>query len=130
MHRNRQFIKFMVSGSISTLVNILSRFSLGFFISYPSSIVVSYIIGMATSYLIFKLWVFKTQRNNILRQLSCFLLINFIGLGQTLLISIILVNYVFFSIQPVLIKETLAHIIGLAIPIATSYIGHKHVTFK
>ncbi len=125
-----QFIRFLISGGISTLINLLARFCFSFFINYLAAIVVSYLIGMITSYIIFKLWVFQPQRHRALEQLSYYLLINLLGLAQTIVISLLFFHYIFTGIGDTMLRETLSHIIGLGVPIITSYIGHKHLTFR
>jgi putative flippase GtrA len=130
MDRNPQFIKFLISGTISTLINLFVRFCLSFFISYPAAIIISYLIGMMTSYIIFKMWVFQSQRHNLLQQLGYYLVINLLGLAQTIFVSLWLFHYIFTGINGIILRETLSHIIGLSVPIVSSYIGHKYLTFR
>lgn len=85
---------------------------------------------MLTAYVIFKVWVFTSKKHNGLQQLSYYVVINLLGLAQTIVVSLIFFNYIFIDIGDILLRETISHILGLAAPIATSYIGHKYITFK
>lgn len=127
---NTQIIKFILGNGVAAACNFFSRFFLGFFLDYVPSIVIAYIIGMTTGYLICRTWVFESQQNSILQQIGYFTLVNIFALAQTLVISLLFANYIFMGIQDIEIRESAAHIMGIAFPIFTSYIGHKYLTFR
>ena len=57
--------------------------------------------------------------------------VNVVALLQTLIISLVLAHWVFPSSGITgEHAEALAHMIGVAVPVVTSYFGHKLLTFR
>lgn len=126
----RQYLKFVGVGGFAAVVNFAARLLFSSFVSYPAAIVFAYIIGMCTAYTLCRVFVFSESQNSTAQQFGYFTLINFIGLIQTLVISVLLADYVFLGIHNVTLRETLAHTIGLSVPSITSYFGHKYISFR
>lgn len=126
---NRPFIRFALSGGIAAGVNILSRMALSQIANYSAAIVIAYLIGMTTAYFLMKLFVFETSGRSVQQEYLRFGLVNLVALVQVWAVSVILKNYVFNSISFSFHTETIAHVIGVLSPIATSYFMHKHFSF-
>lgn len=124
-----QFLTFVLAGGTAAMFNFITRIFLSNYYSYPVSIILSYIIGMIIAFSLNKLFVFKTD-NRILRQLVWFTIVNVLGIAQTVLISVYLVDVVFPTLKLVWYPEEFAHFIGISIPTFTSYIGHRYLTFN
>lgn len=126
---NRPFIRFALSGGIAAGVNIFSRMALSQITNYSAAIVIAYLIGMSTAYLLMKLFVFETSGRSVQQEYLRFGLVNLVALVQVWAVSVILKNYVFTSISFSFYAETIAHGIGVLSPIATSYFMHKRFSF-
>jgi putative flippase GtrA len=59
-----------------------------------------------------------------------FALVNAVAFAQVWLVSVGLARLVFPAIDFTWQAETVAHVIGVVSPIVTSYIGHKHFSFR
>lgn len=129
MHKN-QFIRFVLAGGTAALANFLSRIMLSFYLDYVPSIVFAYLIGMTTAYLICRAWVFEASSNTAIQQIGYFTLVNVFAVLQTVVISLIFANYIFSSIDDLQLRETMGHFIGICVPVFTSFLGHKYMTFK
>ncbi len=57
-------------------------------------------------------------------------MVNLAEVLQTLLVSLLLTNIVFPHIGFAWHIETVAHAIGVTVPIATSFVGHKKLSFR
>lgn len=125
-----RFAHFVVAGGIAALLNFGSRILLSLTMPYAASIVVAYCIGMLTAFVLNRAFVFKESSSSLQRQATRFTLINLLAVVQTLLISILLARQVFPVIGMEFHAETVAHAIGVAVPVFTSYLGHKHFSFK
>ena len=127
---SRQFAAFLFTGGFAAVVNFASRVWLSSFIEYPIAIVFAYIIGMITAFILEKLFVFRASEQSIQRSVLYFILVNIVALFQTWLISIGLAYYFFpyFGVKNYV--PEISHAIGLAVPVVTSYIGHKKLSFK
>lgn len=123
------FIRFALSGGIAAAVNILSRLGLSQLTNYSVAIVIAYLIGMTTAYILMKFFVFEKSGGSAQKEYVRFSVVNLVALVQVWAVSIALAQYLFpmtaFDFYP----DTTAHIIGVLSPIATSYGMHKYFTF-
>lgn len=125
-----RILKFAAAGGIAALVNFLTRIALDGAMPYTASIVVAYLVGMATAFLLNRLFVFKGSQNSISRQAGWFVVINVFAILQTVVVSLLFARVVFPSTSMTFHPETVAHAIGVAVPIITSYIGHSKLSFR
>lgn len=127
---NRQFLAFLVAGGVAALANFGSRIALGQVMPYVPSIVVAYCIGMATAFALNRLFVFTRAGGGLSRQAFWFVLVNLAAVAQTVLISLLLARWLFPLVGMDFHPETLAHAVGVVVPVLTSYLGHKHLSFR
>jgi putative flippase GtrA len=128
---SQQFIRFVITGGIAACVNIGVRIPLGFVMPYSASIVLAYLIGMTTAFMLARLFVFDDARGqSATAQYARFALVNGVALLQVWLVSILLEAVLFprwgFAWHP----QTVAHAIGVMSPVITSYYGHKFFSFR
>jgi len=125
-----RFLKFLAVGGFAATVNFVSRIVLSHHMRYSLAIVLAYLLGMVTAFVFNRLLVFRHTSNPLLVQASWFVVVNALALVQTLAISLLLVNWglprVGWNWQP----ELVAHAFGVAVPVITSYFGHKHFSFR
>ena len=126
---NNEFNRFIVVGALAAVANIAARICLSSWISYLPSIVLAYLIGMISAFLLNRAWVFARSGKPWTHEASWFVVVNLFGLFQTVCVSLILARYVLPALGQVLWIDTTAHVFGVAAPIVTSYFGHKHLSF-
>jgi putative flippase GtrA len=127
---DRQFVLFFAACAFAALVNFSSRVVLSRHLSYPAAIVVAYICGMVTAFALCKTCVFKAGKSNRTgAEILGFILVNVLAVLQTLAVSLLLARFVFPAVGVISHAEELAHLAGIAVPVFTSYIGHKHFSF-
>ncbi|MEM9243841.1 MAG: GtrA family protein [Pseudomonadota bacterium] len=127
----KQFMGFLLVCGFAAIVNFGSRIILGVWMSYATSIIIAYILGIITAYFLCRLFVFKQSRNTPYKQIFYFILVNIFAILQTLLVSVILAYWIFaYFIKNQFLREEIAHFIGICVPAFTSYIGHKYLSFK
>jgi putative flippase GtrA len=128
--RERQrFILFLFAGGAAALVNILSRIALNWFMPFEVAIVVAYLCGMTTAYLLNKHFVFEASGRGMTSEYLRFALVNLLAVAQVWIVSVGLVRFVFPAAGFTWHAETVAHVIGVVVPVFTSYIGHRHFSF-
>ncbi len=125
----RRFILFLGAGGAAAVVNILSRIALNLVIRYEIAIVVAYLIGMTTAYLLNKHFVFAASGRNVTSEYLRFTLVNLAAVAQVWIVSVGLARFAFPAAGFAWHAETVAHVIGVAVPVFTSYLGHKHFSF-
>ena len=121
---------FLIAGGIAAIVNFGSRFYLNIYVSYSTAIVLAYMVGMMTAYLISRRYVFPAGKHSIARSAFYFLIVNLFAILQTWLVSIGLRSYLEESMNLRRHAPDIAHAVGIMVPVFTSYIGHKYLTFR
>ena len=127
---SREFIRFVLVGGLAAIVNFAARIVLSTQMSYRWSIIVAYIIGMLTAYILSRIFVFERSGRRVSHELTYFTLVNLLAIAQVWLISVGLAEYLFPRVGFTFYPEAVAHIIGLCVPIFTSFLGHKYWSFK
>ncbi len=127
---NRQFALFIVAGGFAACVNFFSRMLLSHWLVYSSAIVVAYLLGMITAFMLNRMLVFKQVSHSMRRQVFWFTLVNLAAVLQTLAISLLLAEWLFPRAGFTWHSETVAHAFGVAVPVVTSFVGHKYLSFK
>lgn len=129
MERAR-FIRFMLSGGAAAIVNLVSRYLLNLLLSFASAVAVAYLFGMVTAYSLGRLFVFERSGRSVADEFWRFTVVNMFSAAQVWVISVGLGEYVFpasgFKWHPL----DVAHLIGVAVPVFTSYLGHRHFSFS
>ena len=129
MSVRREFLSFVAIGGFAAGVNFVSRFPIDYFTSFEVAVVLSYGIAMTTAFLLNRALVFKAADGPWLRQYWRFFLVNLLALAQVFAVSVGLARFVFPAIGFDWHAEAIAHAIGLASPILTSYWAHKRYSF-
>uniref|UniRef100_UPI0039EE75ED GtrA family protein n=1 Tax=Bordetella sputigena TaxID=1416810 RepID=UPI0039EE75ED len=127
---NGRFVRFMVAGGIAAAANYGSRFIFNIWFDYEISIVLAYIVGMAVAFILMRAYVFDAGGRPWAPQAVKFTLVNVLAVLQTLIVSVALDRWILPSLAVPGNHEAIAHLIGVLVPIGTSYFGHKVATFK
>ena len=125
-----QFFVFLVTGGTAALVNFGSRIFYNNWFSFSASIVMAYLTGMITAFVLAKLFVFRQSEQSLSKSIVFFTLVNVVAVIQTWLISMGLAYYLLPQLHVVLYVKEIAHAVGVIVPVFTSYIGHKRFSFK
>lgn len=126
---NLRFLKFLVTGGIAALVNLASRYVLNHLMPFEAAVVVAYLLGMTTAYLLARRFVFDASGRPVSSEVSRFVLVNIVALGFVWAISVGLARIVFPAIAFTWHADDIAHLIGVLAPAVTSYVGHRFYTF-
>jgi putative flippase GtrA len=126
---SRQFVLFLAAGGLAAAVNFGSRILLSQWLHYVPAIVIAYCLGMITAFTLNKLFVFSDAGNRLHHQVLWFIAINLAAVAQTIVISLLFARWVLPALGVDFHNETIAHAIGVAVPVVTSYIGHKRFSF-
>jgi putative flippase GtrA len=127
---SNRFIKFLIAGGIAALVNFGSRIVLNNWMNYVPSIVVAYVVGMITAFLLNRIFVFSAPTNSLRSQIWRFTLVNVAAVVQTVMISVVLADYLLPILGVMTNRKIIAHGIGVLVPAVSSYVGHKYFSFQ
>jgi putative flippase GtrA len=126
----RRFMLFVAASGLAALANFGSRIVFSHVMGYVCAIVLAFMVGMTTAFMLNRAYVFKDADKPIGHQLLWFVAVNMLALLLTLLISLTFTHYVFPLLGMQFYPETVAHGVGVIVPVFTSYLGHKHLTFR
>jgi putative flippase GtrA len=127
-----RFIRFLLAGGLAAMCNFGSRFLYSVFVDFSLAVVLAFITGLSVGYLLNKYYVFTTSGNTPAKEMLWFLGINLLALAQTWGLSVYLVAWLpghIFAQDSTWI-EAIAHGSGVLLPVFTSYIGHRYITFR
>lgn len=124
-----EFAGFVVAGGLAALANIGSRWLLSHALPYPLAIVLAYLVGMITAYALMRSQVFAGSDRGTPSEVFRFVVVNLLAVAQTLLVSLGLAYHLLPWLGVTEHAETWAHLVGVAVPVVSSYYSHKHWTF-
>ena len=124
-----QFLRFLVCGGFAATVNVVARFLLSGFLVFEVAVLIAYAIGMVTAYALFRKLVFGRSGRSVASEGYRFVLVNIVALGLVFSVSVLLARVVFPLIQFQWHAQDIAHVIAVAVPAISSYVGHKRYTF-
>lgn len=127
---SRQFLAFLLTGGTAAAVNFCSRLLYSLWFDFSTAVILAYITGMITAFVLAKLFVFTESSQSTHRSAFFFILVNLVAVAQTWLISLGLAHYVFPAMGITLFANEIAHAVGIIVPVFTSYLGHKRWSFK
>jgi len=127
---SRQFVYFFLTGGIAALVNFGSRILYSSWMDFSTAVILAYITGMITAFVLAKVFVFKDSGQSVHRSAFFFTLVNLVAVVQTWAISMGLAYYLLPSLGITLFVHEIAHAAGVAFPVFTSFIGHKRWSFR
>ncbi len=125
-----RFVLFLAAGGTAAAVNFLSRIALSEVMPYVPAIVLAYGLGMLTAFVLNRAFVFTGASNPMAQQVKWFVAVNLFAVLQTVVISLAFARWLFPLVGMDFHPETIAHAIGVVVPVFTSYVGHKRLSFR
>lgn len=125
-----QFLRFLVAGGVAAGANFGSRFVFSIFFTYGVAVFLAYLVGMLVAFLLMRGLVFNARQGPLAPQVTKFIGVNVLAVLQTLAISLLLARWVLPSVGIMDNAEALGHLVGVLVPVLTSYFGHKFLTFR
>lgn len=126
----REFARFLAAGAVAAIANIGSRVLFSAWVPYVPAICLAFVVGLATAFVLNRGWVFARSGKHWVNEAAWFAAVNLVGLAQTIAISWVLAAHVLPAIGLYRFTAAIAHSIGVVVPVFTSYLGHKFITFR
>ncbi|HAI46878.1 MAG TPA: hypothetical protein DCM50_09300 [Stenotrophomonas sp.] len=127
---SRQFLLFLLVGGLAALVNFLSRIGYSQWLAFTPAIVLAYLTGMLTAFVLSRLFVFKDSSRPLHHSAFYFVLVNAFAVLQTWIVSTVLAFHLLPWLGVATLRLEIAHAIGVAVPVFSSYFGHKYLSFR
>ena len=127
---SRQFLVFLITGGLAALVNFFSRMVYNQWMSFSSAVIVAYLTGMVTAYILARRFVFRGTRQTLGRSVFFFILVNMLAILQTWAVSMGMLLHILPALGQPPWSAEIAHATGIVVPVFTSYLGHKYGSFR
>lgn len=125
----RRFAAFLLTGGVAAAANVASRIVFDLAMPYEAAVLLAYLVGMTTAFLLARLFVFSGSGRSLHVEYGRFALVNVAALTQVLVVSVGLAKLVFPAMHIVWNADLIAHVIGVLSPVVVSYQGHKRFSF-
>jgi len=126
---SREFLTFLLTGGVAAAVNFGSRIVYNCWLDFSSAVVLAYLTGMVTAFILARRFVFTQGSQSVQRSALFFVMVNGVAVLQTWVISMALYYLLPMAGVTRWVPE-IAHAVGIVVPVFTSYLGHKRFSFK
>ena len=130
MRADQQFLRFALAGGLAALANFGSRFVFSLWLPYAAAIVAAYVVGMVVAFVLMRRFVFPAHTRPLQHQVLSFAVVNGLAVAQTLVVSLFLAGWALPRWGVRAHAEAIAHAVGVAVPVLTSFLAHRAVTFR
>ena len=138
LSETHRVLRFLLVGSLAAAVNWLARIALSAVfapaLSFEMAVLIAYAIGMTSGFLLYRAYVFPDAGLPMAVQLRRFIAVNLVSAVEVWLVAVVLLRMVVpalgIGLDYTPVAEAIAHGIAIAIGAATSYVGHKLLTFR
>lgn len=127
---SRQFLFFLLTGGLAAVVNFGSRIAYDVWVDFSTAIILAYLTGMVTAFILARTFVFTESRTTLRRSVLLFSLVNLAAVAQTWLISMGLAMFALPALGVTRFVPEIGHAVGVMVPAFTSYLGHKYWSFR
>lgn len=127
---SRQFMVFLLTGGFAAAINFGSRFLYNIFVSFSVAVTLAYLTGMITAFILVKLFVFQKSSQSTAKSATIFALVNLFSFAQTWIVSMVLAYYLLPAIGIQEFDKAIASAVGISIPVISSFLLHKYITFR
>ena len=121
---------FVVTGGIAAAANFGSRILFNRWVDFSSAVILAYVTGMVVAFMLAKAFVFRESTQSTNKSILFFIVVNVFAVLQTWLISMGLAVYILPAMGVNAFTHEIAHAVGIVAPVFTSYLGHKHFSFR
>jgi len=126
----RQFVHFLMAGGIAATVNFGVGWSLAGLVPLYGDIVVGYLAGMLTAFFLYEKNVFGENGESRKKSVVLFVAVNLFGLLQTWAVYALMKDALLPALQWIFYPAELSRAVAIAVPMFTSFLGHKFYTFQ
>lgn len=125
-----QFLRYLAAGGIAAAANYFSRFAFSVWFAFETAVVLAFFVGLTTGFILMRQFVFGGAGKPITPQAVKYAMVNLIALVLTVGVSSLLARWLLPALGVDRHVEAIAHAFGVAVPVLTSYVGHRVATFR
>ena len=125
----REFLVFLCIGGLAAAVNFFSRLVYNQWIDFSAAVILGYLTGMVVAFVLMRVFVFSKSSQSVRKSIVYLVIVNSVGILQTFAVTM----GIYYLLPLIGVNRgvsEIAHGIGIAVPVFSSYIGHKRFSFK
>lgn len=126
---NGVFAKFLLAGGLAAAANFASRLALQPLTGFDAAVVLAYLIGFATAFVLNRAFVFPKSGKSLRQEMGWFFVFNLIAFPVVVVSAVLLRDHVFVHVLPRPLAETVAHGCAILVPVVFNFAAHRLVTF-
>jgi putative flippase GtrA len=127
---NARFARFVAVGGVAAAANFGSRIVFDHWTGFMTAVVLAFFVGLTTAFVLNRAWVFARTGRPWPIEAAWFAFINLLGLVQTVVVTWLLADTILPALGQARFVDETAHAAGIGLPLVTSYLGHKHLSFR
>nr|WP_314544897.1 GtrA family protein [uncultured Massilia sp.] len=127
---SRQFLAFLLTGGFAASVNFGTRILYNLVMPFSAAIICAYVTGMVTAFVLNRLFVFRDSTQATHQMVVWFVLVNVVAVAQTWTVSMLMLKWGLPALGVTDFTHEIAHAVGIVVPVFSSYLGHKHFSFR
>jgi putative flippase GtrA len=124
------FVRFLATGAIAAVANLIARYLLDFVMPFEAAVILAYMVGMVIAFLLFQKVIFGDPGTPLRRRIWRFTVVNLIGAALAWIVSTSMARLILPGIGWTFRPFEVAHLVGVAAPAFSSYWLHKYYTFR
>ncbi len=121
--------RFLVAGSVASLVNWLARFPFELVMPFAAAVLAAMVVGMVCGFLLYDRWVFPGATRPLSSKIRDFIAVNVASQAVMFVVSVGVRELLLFADWSSTIAGAAAHLVGIACGALLSYFGHRSITF-
>jgi putative flippase GtrA len=126
----QRFARYLLAGGAAAVANYGSRFLFSVWVPFEAAVILAFLVGLGTGFVLMRQYVFDAAGKPARPQAVRYVGVNMLALVQTLIVSSLLARWLLPLLGIALYAEAIAHAFGVAVPVVTSYFGHRNATFR
>jgi len=129
MHDVKQFVAFILVGTMAAVFTIFVRAGLNVILPFELSVALSHVFGLSLAFVLNRFLVFRSYAGPLLGAYIRFFLVNIASLVIATTFSSLFYRFFFPAIHVYHYADYLAHFMGLGASAVPSYFGHRYFSF-
>lgn len=125
-----RFVRYLAAGGMAAAANYFSRFGFSVWFTFEIAVALAFFVGLTTGFLLMRQFVFDGVGKPVGPQAAKYVMVNVGALVLTVGISSLLARWLLPAVGVDRHVEAIAHAFGVAVPVLTSYLGHRYATFR
>jgi energy-coupling factor transport system substrate-specific component len=121
--------RFLIAGSLASLVNWLARFPLELVMPFAAAVLAAMVVGMVCGFLLYDRWVFPGTTRPLPSKVRDFVVVNVASQAVMFVVSVGARELLLLADWGPTMAGAAAHFFGIACGALLSYFGHRSITF-